>query len=88
MRELLPGVLGSHGANPSTMIVKKGKEGYEFPYQGARVASVWLVDEAAPSALLGGGLPGKQKHVNKSALTGGLSHEQRGRHWAGHEDDP
>ena len=54
MRELLPGLLGSHGATPGPVIVKNGEGGYEFPHQGARVTSVRLVGEAAPSALLGG----------------------------------
>ena len=36
-RELLTEFLGSCGATLGAGIFQKGKEGYEFPYQGARV---------------------------------------------------
>ena len=50
---------------------------------------VWWVDKAAPSVLLGGGPPRKQKHVTTGpALAGRLLHEQQGFNDAGHEGRP
>ena len=50
--------------------------------------SIWRVDTAAPFVLLGGGPPGKQKHVTEPALTGRFLHEQQGFNDAGQEGQP
>ena len=49
---------------------------------------VWRAEKAALSVLLGGGPPGKQKHVTEAALTCGLLHEQQGFNDAGQEGRP
>ena len=59
-----------------------------FSLTGGKSPSIWRADKAAPSVLLGGGPPRKQKHVTEPTLTGRLLHEQQGFNDAGQEGRP